>query len=96
METLEIELAYIQQLMEDEVLDVLQQYHLWEVLQDCALVFDIDVSNIKDPCEVLPDLVMSKADERFSEPKAERFKAVWQGYTPLQQMHIMLRASQQA
>ena len=43
METLEVEIGYIQQLMDDEVSRVLQQFYCWEMLEDCASVFDLDV-----------------------------------------------------
>ena len=53
MDTLEIEIGYIQQLMDDEVLHVLRQFYCWEMLEDCASVFDLDVSSIAPPQEVL-------------------------------------------
>lgn len=88
METLEIEIGYLQELIDEEVMQVLQQFRLWQDLQDCALVFDINVSNIEDPIEVLPDLIMRKADEHLPEAKADRFKALWQQLNMAQQMQI--------
>lgn len=89
METLEIEINYLQELIDDEVSQLLEQFLLWQDLQDCALVFDINVSNIKEPITVLPDLIMRKADEHLPEAKAERFKALWQQLNMAQQMQIV-------
>lgn len=89
MEALEIEISYLQELIDDEVMQVLQQFLLWQDLQDCALVFDINVSNIKEPMEVLPDLIMRKADEHLPQAKAHRFKALWQQLNMSQQMLIV-------
>lgn len=89
METLEIEISYLQELIDDEVSQLLEQFLLWQDLQDCALVFDINVSNIKEPMEVLPDLIMRKADEHLPEAKADRFKALWQQLNMAQQMQIV-------
>lgn len=36
METLEIELAYIQELLDEEVVRVLHQYFEWHMLEDCS------------------------------------------------------------
>lgn len=89
METLEIEMGYLQELIDEEVIQVLRQFRLWQDLQDCALVFDINVSKIEDPIEVLPDLMMRKADEHLPEAKADRFKALWQQLNMAQQMKIV-------
>ncbi|PXW69297.1 hypothetical protein C7964_103817 [Loktanella sp. PT4BL] len=92
METLEIELAYLQELLDDDIGRVLNQYLEWEALTNCSELFDLDVGHIQNPLDVLPDMVMLKADQRLSEGQAERFKAVWQRFTPEQQMHIIFRA----
>ena len=92
METLEIELAYIQDLLDDDIARVLNQHLEWEALTNCSQLFDLDVAHVQNPLDVLPDVVMRKADQRLSEDQAERFKAVWQSFTPQQQMHIIFRA----
>jgi len=94
MDTLEIEIGYIQQLMDDEVLHVLRQFYCWEMLEDCASVFDLDVSSIAPPQEVLSELIVHKSDEYLSEAKSDRFKAVWQSLKPEHQMRLVLRLSQ--
>ena len=94
MDTLEIEIGYIQQLMDDEVLHVLQQFYCWEMLEDCASVFDLDVSSIAQPQAVLSDLIMRKSDEYLSEAKSGRVKAVWQSLKPEHQMNLVLRLSE--
>lgn len=94
MDTLEIEIGYIQQLMDDEVLHVLQQFYCWEMLEDCASVFDLDVSNISPPQAVLSELIVHKSDEYLSEEKSDRFKAVWQSLEPEHQMSLVLRLSE--
>jgi|AACY02.16.fsa_nt_gi hypothetical protein len=94
METLEIELAYIQEPLDDEIARVLNQHLEWEALTNCSHLFDLDVEHIQNPLDVLPNMVMRKADQRLSEGQAERFKAVWQSFTSEQQMHIIFRAFQ--
>jgi len=94
METLEIELAYIQELLDDDIARVVNQHLEWEALKNCSELFALDVDHIPNPLDVLPNVVMRKADEHLSEDKAERFKAVWQSFTPQQQMHIIFRAFQ--
>ena len=89
METLEIEISYLQELIDEEVSQLLEQFLLWQDLEDCALVFDINISNIKEPMTVLPDLIMRKADELLSEAKADRFKTLWQQLNMDQQMQIV-------
>ena len=37
METLEVEIGYIQQLMDDEVSRVLQQFYCWDMLEDWVI-----------------------------------------------------------
>lgn len=94
METLEIELSYLPQLLDDEVARILYQQCTWGMLADCAQLFDLDASNIKRPLDVLPVLIVRKADERLSKEKAKRFKAAWQQLTPMQQVHIAMAAWQ--
>lgn len=96
METLEIELAYIHQLMDEEVARVLYQHCHWDVLANCAQLFDLDVSSLEAPLDVLPGLVMRKADEHLSKAKAKRFKAAWQQFTPLEQVNIALTVLENA
>ena len=92
METLEIELAYIQELLDEEVVRVLCQHFEWHMLEECSDLFDLDISNIKRPVDILPNLIMQKSDEHLSAEKAERFKAVWQEFTPVQQLQITMKA----
>lgn len=94
METLEIALAYIHELLDDEVARVLNQYLEWEALTNCSELFDLNVDHIPNPLDVAPYVVMHKADEYLPEEKAERFKDAWQRLTPEQQMHIIFRAFQ--
>jgi len=94
METLEVEIGYIQQLMDDEVSRVLQQFYCWEMLEDCASVFDLDVSSIAPPMMVISDLILRKSDEYLSAAKSDRFKVVWQSLKPEQQMNLVLRISE--
>ena len=94
METLEVEIGYIQQLMDDEVSRVLQQFYCWEMLEDCASVFDLDVSSIAPPQAVLTELIVRKSDEYLSAAKSDRFKAVWQSLKPEHQMNLVLRISE--
>ena len=74
MEPLEIELAYIQQLVDEDVARLLYQHFDWEVLDACSELFDLDISNITRPLDVLPELIARKADQHLPEGKAERFK----------------------
>ena len=94
METLEVEIGYIQQLMDDEVSRVLQQFYCWAMLEDCASVFELDVSSITPPMPVISDLIMRKSDEYLSAAKSDRFKAVWQSLTPEHQMNLVLGISE--
>ena len=92
METLEIELSYIHQLIDEEVARVLYQHFDWHMLEDCSDLFGLDISNIKRPVDILPSLIMQKSDEHLSAEKAERFKAVWQELTPVRQLQIAVKA----
>jgi len=96
MATLEIELSYIQQLVDEDVAKVLYQHCNWGMLADCAVVFDLDVSGINTPLDVLPGLVMRKADERLPKTKAKRFKAAWQQRTPIEQVQLALAVLENA
>ena len=81
METLEIELSYIQHLVDEEVALVVQKFLHWEQLEDCVSLFDLDASNIPHPALVLSELIPRKADEHLSEEDAKKFKTAW-GQTP--------------
>ena len=81
METLEIEVSYIQQLVDEEVALVVRQFLHWEQLEDCVSLFDLDASNIQYPALVLSELIPRKADEHLSEEDAKKFKTAW-GQTP--------------
>lgn len=94
METLEIELACMQELIDEEVALVVEQFFCWEQLENCETLFDLDISKIPRPLEVLPDLVMRKADERLSQAKAERFKAAWRALGLAQQVQVAIKLSQ--
>jgi hypothetical protein len=96
METLEIELSYIQQLIDDEVIQAFHQYYNWDRLEDCALLYNLDVSDIDTPSETVSRLINRKADEYLSEHQAERFKAVWQQLERHEQLHIALRIFESA
>ena len=78
METLEIELSQLRDLIDEDVLVLLGRTQIWSDLQLCASTFDIDISNIKDPNETLHDLIMRKADQSLPEAKANAFKRVWE------------------
>lgn len=94
MEPLEIELACIQQLMDEEVELLVEQFLCWEQLETCETLFDLDISHIPRPLEILPDLVIRKADERLPEEKAKRFKAAWRALGLAQQVQLALKISQ--
>lgn len=94
METLEIELACMQELIDEEVALVVEQFFCWEQLENCETLFGLDISKIPRPLEVLPDLVMRKADERLSQAKAERFKAAWRALGLAQQVQVAIKLSQ--
>lgn len=80
--------------MDDDIARVLNQYLEWEALTNCSELFDLKVDHIQNPLDVLPDVVVRKADEHLSKGQAGRFKAVWQRLTPEQQMRIIFRAFQ--
>jgi hypothetical protein len=94
MDTLEIELACIQELIDEEVELLVEQFLCWEDLENCEVLFDLDISDIPRPLEVLPDLVMRKADERLPEAKAERFKAAWRALGLAQQVEMAIKLCQ--
>lgn len=88
MEALEIELAYIQDIMDEEIEIVLYQCLEWETLKNCSELFNLDIDRVQNPLEILPEMIIRKADEHLPEDKAARFKALWQDLTPLQKMQI--------
>ena len=95
METLEIELSYIQRLVyNEEVEDVIFRHCDWVKLEQRSKLFGHDISDITRPLDILPDLVMRVADETLPAEKAQRFKAAWQELTPSQQMQIAIQAWQ--
>jgi hypothetical protein len=96
METLEIELSYIQRLVDEEVARVVRQFAHWEMLEDCSSVFDLDVSHIKDPMRALSDLIKRKADEHLSQDQAQMFKAAWEQTQLNDQIYIVLSVVENA
>jgi hypothetical protein len=96
METLEIELSYIQHLIDDEVIQAFHQYYNWDVLEDCALLYNLDVSDIDTPSETVSRLISRKADEYLSEHQAEKFKAAWQQLDGHERLHVALRVYENA
>lgn len=91
METLEIELSYIQHLIDDEVIQAVHQYYNWEILEDCASLYALDVSYIDDPAKSISGIIYRKADEYLSAPQAEKFKAAWQKLERDDQLQLAVR-----
>lgn len=96
MKPLEIELSYLEDLLDADVQRVLMQCWYWDMLNECADVFDIDIANFDAPSDLLPEMILRKADEHLPEAHAEAFKRVWQEFKPAQQIQLTLAASQRA
>ena len=96
MKPLEIELSYLEDLLDEDVQRIIMQCWYWQMLNDCAAVFDLDVANIEVPFDLLPKMILRKADEHLSEAKADAFKRVWKQYKPEVQIELALTAEQHA
>lgn len=91
MEQLEIELGYLPKLLDEEVRSLTHKHFHWDMLQDCAAVFELDVGHLSNPLDDLPDLILRKSDEHLSKEQAEAFQRVWKQMTELQQVVLTLQ-----
>lgn len=96
MDTLEIELSYLPKLIDVEVAQVIHKQGRWSELLACTKTFDLDISHITPPLDMLGSLIEHKADQRLSAARAERFKSVWQKLTPEQQYSILIMVFSEA
>jgi hypothetical protein len=91
MEALEIELAYLPKLLDEDVRRVAHQHFHWDMLLDCADLFGLDIDHINYPLDDLPDLILRKSDEYLSKEQAQAFQRVWGGMTQHQQIYLTLQ-----
>jgi hypothetical protein len=77
METLEIELSHLPKLLDEEVRRLADQHCYWGMLQDCAGVFDLDITHLSVPLDAMPDLILRKSNELLSEDQAQAFQRAW-------------------
>lgn len=92
METLEIELSHLPKLLDEEVRRLAYQHSYWDMLQDCAGVFDLDITHLSVPLDAMPDLILRKSNELLSEDQAQAFQRAWTSMTPQQQIVLTLTA----
>lgn len=96
MEKLDITLAHIKHLIDDDVIKAIAKCANWEALHDCASIYPIEISHLNDPEDELVQLILSKADEHLSERTAEQFKSAWQQLAHQEQLLIALRTFEEA
>jgi hypothetical protein len=91
MEQLEIELAHLPKLLDEEVRSLAYKNSFWEMLQDCAEVFELDVDHLSYPLDDLPELILRKSDEHLPNEQAQAFQRVWKRMTQQQQIVLTLQ-----
>lgn len=92
MNALEIELSHLPKLLDEEVRRLACQHYYWNMLQDCAEVFELDVEHLNFPLDAMPELILRKSNEHLSQEQAQAFQRVWTRMSQQQQIVLALTA----